>query len=117
LAKASSKISDIFNSEIISVYTYQKEEEIADIIQKYDLEAVPVINVSGKLVGRITVDDIIDVITELAEQERKLMAGISEDVEEDDSIWILSRARLPWLVIGLIGASLVPNLLVFLKMI
>lgn len=103
LAKASSKISDIFNSEIISVYTYQKEDEIADIIQKYDLEAVPVINVSGKLVGRITVDDIIDVITELAEQERKLMAGISEDVEEDDSVWILSRARLPWLVIGLIG--------------
>jgi len=103
LAKASSKIADIFNSEIISVYTYQKEEEIADIMQKYDLEAVPVINVTGKLVGRITVDDIIDVITEMAEQERKLMAGISEDVEEDDSIWILSRARLPWLIIGLIG--------------
>lgn len=103
LAKASSKIADIFNSEIISVYTYQKEEDIADIMQKYDLETVPVINVSGKLVGRITVDDIIDVITELAEQERKLMAGISEDVEEDDSVWILSRARLPWLIIGLIG--------------
>jgi magnesium transporter len=103
LAKASSKISDIFSTEIISVYTYQKEEEIADLIQKYDLEAVPVINVSGKLVGRITVDDIIDVITELAEQERKLMAGLSEDVEEDDSVWILSRARLPWLIIGLIG--------------
>lgn len=103
LAKASTKIADIYNAEIISVYTYQKEEEIADIMQKYDLEAVPVINVTGKLVGRITVDDIIDVITELAEQERKLMAGISEDVEEDDSVWILSRARLPWLVIGLIG--------------
>lgn len=103
LAKASTKIADIYTAEIISVYTYQKEEEIAEIMQKYDLEAVPVINVSGKLVGRITVDDIIDVIRELAEQERNLMAGISEDVEEDDSIWILSRARLPWLVIGLIG--------------
>jgi len=103
LAKASTKIADIYNTEIISVYTYQKEEEIADIMQKYDLEAVPVINVTGKLVGRITVDDIIDVITEMAEQERKLMAGISEDVEEDDNVWILSRARLPWLVIGLIG--------------
>ncbi len=103
LAKASNKIADIYNSEIISVYTYQKEEEIAEIIRKYDLEVVPVVNVTGKLVGRITVDDIIDVITEIAEQERKLMAGISEDVEEDDSIWILSRARLPWLVIGLIG--------------
>jgi magnesium transporter len=103
LAKSSAKIADIYNSEIISVYTYQKEEEIADLMQKYDLEAAPVINVQGKLVGRITVDDIIDVITELADQERKLMAGIAEDVEEDDSVWVLSRARLPWLVIGLLG--------------
>lgn len=103
LAKSSAKIADIYNSEIISVYTYQKEEEIADLMQKYDLEAAPVINVQGKLVGRITVDDIIDVITEMADQERKLMAGIAEDVEEDDSVWVLSRARLPWLVIGLLG--------------
>ncbi len=103
LAKSNTKIADIYNSEIISVYTYQKEEEIADLMQKYDLEAAPVINVQGKLVGRITVDDIIDVITELADQERKLMAGIAEDVEEDDSVWVLSRARLPWLVIGLLG--------------
>ncbi len=103
LAKSTAKIADIYNTEIISVYTYQKEEEIADLMQKYDLEAAPVINVQGKLVGRITVDDIIDVITELADQERKLMAGIAEDVEEDDSVWMLSRARLPWLVIGLLG--------------
>ncbi len=103
IARPSTKISDIYNSEIISVYTYQKEEEIADLMQKYDLDAAPVINVQGKLVGRITVDDIIDVITELADQERKLMAGIAEDVEEDDSVWVLSRARLPWLVIGLLG--------------
>jgi magnesium transporter len=103
LAKPKSKIADVYNTEIISVYTYQKEEEIADIMQKYDLESAPVINVQGKLVGRITVDDIIDVITEIADQERILMAGIAEDVEEDDSVWVLSRARLPWLVIGLIG--------------
>ena len=103
IAKSTTKIADIYNSEIISVYTYQKEEEIAEIMQKYDLEAVPVINVQGKLVGRITVDDIIDVITELADQEIKLMAGIAEDVEEDDNVWILSRARLPWLIIGLFG--------------
>lgn len=103
LAKSKAKIADIYNTEVISVYTYQKEEEIADLMQKYDLEAAPVINVQGKLVGRITVDDIIDVITEMADQERKLMAGIAEDVEEDDSVWVLSRARLPWLVIGLFG--------------
>jgi magnesium transporter len=103
LARSSAKIADIYNSEVISVYTYQKEEEIADLMQKYDLEAAPVVNVQGKLVGRITVDDIIDVITEQADQERALMAGIAEDVEEDDSIWVLSRARLPWLIIGLLG--------------
>ncbi len=103
LAKSSTKIADIYSEKIISVYTYQKEEEIADLMQKYDLESAPVINVQGKLVGRITVDDIIDVITELADQERNLMAGISEDVEVNDSVWMLSRARLPWLVIGLIG--------------
>ena len=103
LAKTSAKIADIYNHDIISVYTYQSKEEIADIMQKYDLEAVPVINVRGKLVGRITIDDIVDVITERAEQERNLMAGISEDVEEDDSIWVLTRARLPWLIIGMLG--------------
>lgn len=103
LAKSVAKIADIYTSEVISIFTYQKEEEIADIMQKYDLEAAPVIKVQGKLVGRITVDDIIDVITEMADQERKLMAGIAEDVEEDDSVWVISRARLPWLVIGLIG--------------
>lgn len=103
LARKTAKIADIYNTEIISVYTYQKEEEIADLMQKYDLESAPVVNVQGKLVGRITVDDIIDVITELADQERKLMAGIAEDVEEDDSVWVLSRARLPWLMIGLLG--------------
>jgi len=103
LARPTTKIADIFSTEIISIYTYQKSEEIADIMQKYDLESAPVVNVQGKLVGRITVDDIIDVITELADQERKLMAGIAEDVEEDDSVWVLSRARLPWLIIGLLG--------------
>ncbi len=103
LANSNTKIRDIYEPDLMSVYTYQKEEEIADIIQRYDLEAIPVVNVQGKLVGRITVDDIIDVITELAEQERNIMAGISEDVEVDDSVWMLSRARLPWLIIGLFG--------------
>jgi magnesium transporter len=56
--------------------------------------------------GRITIDDIVDVITELAEEERQMMAGISEDVEEDDSVWMLTRARLPWLIIGMFGGLL-----------
>ncbi len=103
IARTTAKIADIYNPDIISVYTYQSKEDVADIMQKYDLEAVPVITVRGKLVGRITIDDIVDVITERAEQERNLMAGISEDVEEDDSVWVLTRARLPWLIIGMLG--------------
>ncbi len=103
LARSGARVSDIYESDIIVVHTYQKAEEIAEIMQKYDLDAVPVINGKGKLVGRITVDDVIDVITEIAEQEVKIMAGIAEDVEEDDNIWVLSRARLPWLIIGLLG--------------
>ena len=73
------------------------------MMKKYDLESVPVVNVQGQLVGRITIDDVVDVITEQAEEERQIMAGISEDVEEDDSVWRNTRARLPWLLIGIAG--------------
>lgn len=103
LADDNARIADIYDKEVVSVETYLSEEEVASVMRKYDLEAVPVVNVNGKLVGRITIDDIVDVITELAEEERNLMSGISEDVEEYDSIWMLSRARLPWLIIGIVG--------------
>jgi magnesium transporter len=76
---------------------------VAEIMKKYDLESVPVVNVQGQLVGRITIDDVVDVITEQAEEDRHLMTGISENIEEDDSIWRNTRARLPWLLIGIAG--------------
>ena len=72
-------------------------------MSKYDLEAIPVVDEIGRLVGRITIDDIVDVIREEAEKDYQLAAGISQDVEADDSIWELTRARLPWLILGLIG--------------
>jgi len=106
LSNTRDKVKNIYDPDIVRVHTYMVEEEIASIMQKYDLEVLPVVNVHGKLVGRITVDDIIDVITEQAEQERQLMAGLAEDVEEDDTVWLLSRARLPWLVIGLMGGMI-----------
>lgn len=99
-------IKNIFDEEVISVETFMDEEEVADIMQKYDLDAVPVVNLQGKLVGRITIDDVVDVITEQAEEDMQLMAGISADVEEDDSVWAISKARLPWLIIGLVGGVL-----------
>lgn len=103
LEDGKTKIADFYDHNIISVETYMDEEEVAIIMQKYDLESVPVINARGKLVGRITIDDIVDVITELAEEERKIMSGISADVEEDDTVWMLSKARLPWLIVGMVG--------------
>lgn len=103
LAKAGSKVADIYDDQIISVETSTSEEEVAAIMQKYDLEALPVVNARGRLVGRITIDDVIDVIRENAEEERQLMTGVSSDVEEDDTVWKISRARLPWLIIGMAG--------------
>ncbi len=99
-------IKDIYDEDIKAVETYMDEDEVADIMQKYDLVAVPVVNLQGRLVGRITIDDIVDVITEQAEEDMQLMSGISTDVEEDDSIWAISKARLPWLLVGLIGGTL-----------
>lgn len=103
LAEDGVKIADIYDDTVVSVETYMEDEEVAQIMQKYDLEAVPVVNARGKLVGRITIDDVIDVITEMAEEERQMMAGISSDVEEDDTVWMLSKARLPWLIVGMVG--------------
>jgi len=106
LANNDKFVKEIYQSDVRSVESYMAEEEVADIMRKYDLDAVPVLNIKGKLIGRITIDDIVDVITEQAEEERQIMAGISEDIEEDDSVWMLSRARLPWLIIGMAGGLL-----------
>lgn len=103
LTDSATLVKDIYDPELISVQTHQEDSEVAAIMRKYDMESVPVVNVQGQLVGRITIDDVVDVITEQAEEERQLMSGISEDVEEDDSIWRLTRARLPWLLIGIVG--------------
>jgi magnesium transporter len=96
-------VKNIYEPDVVAVETYFDQEEVVSIMRKYDLESVPVVNGVGKLVGRITIDDVMDVMAEMAEEERQLMSGISEDVEEDDSIWMITRARLPWLIIGLGG--------------
>lgn len=96
-------VKDIYDDDVVAVETYMEDREVAEIMRKYDLESVPVVNVQGQLVGRITIDDVVDVITEQADEDRQAMSGITEDVEEDDSVWKISRARLPWLIIGIVG--------------
>jgi len=106
LADDNALISDIYEDEVISVESYLHEVDVAEVMRKYDLDAVPVVNIQGQLLGRITIDDVVDVITEQADLERQAMAGISDDVEEDDTVWLLSRSRLPWLTIGMMGGLL-----------
>ncbi|MEO0903018.1 MAG: magnesium transporter, partial [Bacteroidota bacterium] len=96
-------IKDVYIPKVDSVNVSEKGEEVAKIMSKYDLEAIPVVDEIGRLVGRITIDDIVDVIREEADKDYQLAAGISQDVEADDSIWELTRARLPWLILGLFG--------------
>ena len=103
LKDAKTIVGDITEKGGVAVETYLSDKEVADLMKKYDLESIPVVNVQGQLVGRITIDDVVDVITEQAEAERQAMAGISEQVEEDDSVWRNTRARLPWLLIGIFG--------------
>ena len=97
------KISNIINRDIISVKADTDSEEVANIMNKYDLVALPVVDAVNRLVGRITIDDIVDVIREEAERDYQLVSGITQDVESSDSAWVLTRARIPWLFIGLFG--------------
>jgi magnesium transporter len=98
-----SKISDVYIKNVDSVNVNTDNEEVARIMQKYDLEAIPVVDDDGILLGRITIDDIVDFIKEEAEKDYQLAAGLSQDVEADDNIWQLTQARLPWLILGLFG--------------
>ena len=102
-APSNAHIRDVYIAKVDYVNVNERAEEVAKIMSKYDLEAIPVVDEIGRLVGRITIDDIVDVIIEEAEKDYQLAAGLSGDVEADDSIWLLTRARLPWLFLGLLG--------------
>lgn len=111
LSQNRSKIKDISNTDVISVKTNTPSEEVANIMKKYDLVALPVIDSIGRLLGRITIDDVVDIIKEEAEKDYQMASGISEDVESTDNVWLLTRARIPWLLIGLLGGVLVANVI------
>lgn len=96
-------VSDIYNPNIMSVKPETKAEEVGNIMDKYDIIALPVTDALGRLIGRITIDDVVDVIREEAERDYQMMSGITSDVEPSDKVLVLTRARLPWLFVGLIG--------------
>ena len=106
LTETNTPIKEILKTEIISVKATEDDEDVANIMNKYDLIVLPVVDKENKLIGRITIDDIMDVVKEEAEKDYQMASGISEDVEASDSVWTLTRARLPWLLIGMIGGML-----------
>ena len=98
-----SKIQEIYIPKVDYVYVNDSADEVAKLMSKYNLEAIPVVNDKIELLGRITIDDIVDFIKDEAEEDYRLAAGIYNEVEADDSIFELTKARLPWLILGLFG--------------
>ncbi|MBQ8242330.1 MAG: magnesium transporter, partial [Bacteroidaceae bacterium] len=98
-----SKVKHVMRKEPISVHVDTPIDEVVQTIEKYDLVAVPVVDSIGRLVGRITVDDVMDEVREQAERDYQLASGLSQDVETDDSVLRQTSARLPWLLIGMAG--------------
>ncbi len=103
MSPSKKKIKQIYIPKVDYVNVNDSGENVVKLMTKYDLEAIPVVNDERKLLGRITIDDIVDFIKDEAEEDYLLAAGISNDVEADDSIFELSKARLPWLILGLFG--------------
>ena len=96
-------ICDLYQKDIKSVEAHTSREDVANTMEKYDLVVLPVVDVNGKLLGRITIDDVVDVIKEEADKDYQMMSGISQNIESTDRWTVISRARLPWLIVGMIG--------------
>lgn len=103
ISKSTAIISDFYDPKVVSVNDTDSAQIVADIMEKYDYVALPVVDFMDRLVGRITIDDVVDFIREEAEEDYQLASGLSENVEYSDTLWVLSRARLPWLFLGLLG--------------
>ncbi len=97
------RVEEIYEPDIQFVKTNTTSEEVAEFMQKYDLVVLPVVDQLGRLMGRITIDDVVDVIKETADENIQRMSGISDDVDTNDKLWVLSKARIPWLLVGMCG--------------
>ncbi len=106
LAPADRPVHTVMDRDVITVGTDMDREEVARIMERYDLVSLPVVDATGGMVGRITIDDVVDVIREEAEEDIQIMSGGSGIEQPDDTVWAVSRGRLPWLLVGLFGAGL-----------
>ncbi len=98
-----SKIKNVMETDPVAVKTDMPLDDVAIDFEKYNLVAMPVVDSIGRLVGHITVDDVMDSVRESSERDYQLASGLSQDVESDDTVWQQTKARLPWLLIGIVG--------------
>ena len=106
LSSASVLVRDIMETDFISVSVDVDQEEVGQLVQRYDLLSVPVVDEGGRLLGRITIDDVVDVIRDEAAEDIQLMSGLTGEEETIDTAFEVSRGRLPWLIVGLVGSGL-----------
>jgi magnesium transporter len=106
LAPANIAVRDMMEADYISVTPELDQEEVGRIMQRYDLVSLPVVDEEGRLLGRITIDDVVDVIRDEAEEDIQIMSGVTGAEEPTDTVWRISRGRLPWLIVGMVGAGL-----------
>ena len=106
LSPADAPIASVMDDDVISVTAEVDQEEVGRIMERYDLVSLPVVDGQGRMLGRITIDDVVDVIRSEAEEDMQIMSGVSGDEAPTSSVWRVSRGRLPWLLIGLVGAGL-----------
>ena len=111
VASTRTPIAEFYIPKVDFVRVNDPAEDVANVMRKYDLEAIPVIDEADILVGRITIDDIVDVIKDEADKDYQMAAGISKDVEANDTIWELTKARLPWLILALFGGFISVSIL------
>ncbi len=104
LSQADTRVADVMDDDVLTVGADVDQEEVARIMERYDLVALPVVSAAGRLLGRITIDDVVDVIREEAEEDLQRAVGIRGDEELSTSVFKVSRGRLPWLAVGMAGA-------------
>ncbi len=113
IASPRDRIADLYSPDVISIKAHQQGEEVAQIMNKYDLVVLPVVDETGRLIGRITIDDVVDFIKEEAERDYQLLSGISQDIESSDKIWEITQGRLFWLIValfgGIVGSRVIAN--------
>jgi magnesium transporter len=113
LSESNELVEDIMNTDIIYIHTYDDQEKIALLFKKYDLLSMPVVDNEIRLVGIITVDDVVDIIDQENTEDIHKMAAMAPSEEEylKSSVFLLAKNRIVWLLVLMISATLTGNII------